>query len=334
MLKELSYSEIWSGFVNLEAAILGLDYAMWLDVEYYGKPRTTKVCLTKTVHETADKLIAAYRSEHDDELSVHCQRCARCGCTVLPPSGRKTCGTVRDGKRCGGRLKEVRGLSERQLDEKAWSIVGLDHPILCMRTTIGHWLTRDIDARPTAVIDEVLPLREVLARLRSQMRRWRGRLAFLAPFLPGLLRIDHKQDLLPQGDTIGEYHADYLAVRDGLTSSFSVLTSTAMGHPEFREAKEQFERFSEFGSLISLPQELLRQRELTKRGRPSSSDELWQMTQDLKASRSGISDREIASAYNQHYGRSIGLGERKKATADTVKQVRYERKSRKRDHGH
>jgi hypothetical protein len=62
-----------------------------------------------------------------------------------------------------------------------------------------------------------------------------------------------------------------------------------------------------------------------KGGRPPLWDELWKLMLKMKRENPNIDDKDIAAEYNKRFAAPISKGKRKKATVETVRQVRYER---------
>ncbi|MCY2986922.1 MAG: hypothetical protein NTY19_03530 [Planctomycetota bacterium] len=93
------------------------------------------------------------------------------------------------------------------------------------------------------------------------------------------------------------------------------------------------------GAKLRLPENDIGATETTPRkkgtgGRNKEREDLWKLTQKMKATKPAVTDKQIAAKYNQIYARSIADNKRAKATARSVSDVRYERTKRKRKQKH
>jgi len=87
------------------------------------------------------------------------------------------------------------------------------------------------------------------------------------------------------------------------------------------------------GAVLHLPDEQpdtanTVQQKRNSGGRKKEWEKLWELMQEMKKADPTVSDAKIAAAYNKRYPR------RRKATARTVRDVRYENTKRKRKQKH
>lgn len=272
-----SYSDLQTAFLWLDYLRMDLDFAMWLNIAYVGKPDTTPVSLIKEPQRTLDGAVKAYVAEHRADLLPAYKVCpvcktqyARhipdetCPATLIPHWRRPLEGyshkKIMEMPRvpCGAPLKlvihETQDVAEEEdLHEKGANALGAAGAVEALCHTVSAWLTQELH-RPARMPAEVsLPLNKVFELLLGKIERDLDRVLFHVARIGDVLNLDGRRNLPSKGKTLADRHADYSSVRDKLMFCHQRLWGLGRGHPEFRELEEEPRYPRRFPPAVALP---------------------------------------------------------------------------------
>lgn len=270
MSSDISYDDIWTGFLNVEYLILELDFAMWLLIEHDDRPDTTPISLIKEPNEAHEAAIDAYVAEHRAELANRRLECPECGARYSLQTRKTSCphlrttwevrkhgeSSERTERRCGAQLKEVEDdFGDTHLRKYAGFALARPHTPEAMRHVVSTWLVQEkyegrFSQKPE---EETWPLSDVLGKLAERMGLQIDRVTFSLARLGDVSRLDGRRNLIPVGAALADKHADYTRTRDKLISCYQNLLAHTREHPEFAELEEEADRPRKFALPIRQP---------------------------------------------------------------------------------